>query len=441
MRKAAYQGQSKFDVRTRQPQNLVCQKCGKIGHHGRDCRTSRYANRFTLPRAEKPANVNNIEKYCTYCKKKGHKRDECWSLNGRPEREQLRRTKRDNEKGRQVNTAVRIRKNKSLTKSEESLSSNSSSDEEERRKTKTTRAAREHQITQVTDSGAATGLHLITLPIQETKKGRMSFLLDTGATLTLIKVGHLKGDTLIREKPLALTGVTGHKIYTLGKIKATVTIGDREIRHVMHVVKDDFPIDYEGILGIDFLTKQRAKCDHGKGRVRIGDVSFKLHPFNKITLTPRSETIVQAVTNRNRIGIVSSQEAKPGVFIGSCLVEPEEYTCPISIINTTEESVEITTPLVTVDELHVNDRASILALHQAKNENYEAMQERKEKVRKQLRLEHLNREEKKAIEEICENFCDIFHLEQDTLTYTPAIAHEITTRVDSAPVNVRPYRA
>jgi len=108
-----------------------------------------------------------------------------------------------------------------------------------------TRAAREHQVTQVTGSGTATGLHFITLPIQETKKGRMSFLLDTGATLTLIKVGHLKGDTLIREKQLALTGMTGHKIDTLGKIKATVIIGDREIRHTIHVIKDDFPIDYE----------------------------------------------------------------------------------------------------------------------------------------------------------------------------------------------------
>jgi len=83
----------------------------------------------------------------------------------------------------------------------------------------------------------------------------MSFLLDTDATFTLIKVEHLKRDTLICEKQLALTGVTNHKIYTLGKIRATVILGNRKIRHTMHVVKDDFPIDYEGILGIDFLTK------------------------------------------------------------------------------------------------------------------------------------------------------------------------------------------
>jgi len=44
----------------------------------------------------------------------------------------------------------------------------------------------------------------------------------------------------------------------------------------MHVVKDDFPINYEGIY---FLTEQRAKYDHGKGQVRIGDITFKFHSF------------------------------------------------------------------------------------------------------------------------------------------------------------------
>jgi len=60
----------------------------------------------------------------------------------------------------------------------------------------------------------------------------------------------------MRDKRIALMGVTGHKIYTLGKIRATIPLGEQKIRHTMYVVKDDFPIDYEGILGIDFLTKQ-----------------------------------------------------------------------------------------------------------------------------------------------------------------------------------------
>jgi len=138
----------------------------------------------------------------------------------------------------------------------------------------------------------------------------------------------------------------------------------------MHVVKDDFPIDYEGYVRNRYVRKSipntrdrfpdkttgKMRSRKKAEKVRISNVTFKLHPFKKVTLT-RSETIVQAVTNNNRIGIVSSAETKPGIFIGNCLVEPEEYTCPISIINTTEESVEITTPLVTIDEIRVSDRA------------------------------------------------------------------------------------
>jgi len=55
-------------------------------------------------------------------------------------------------------------------------------------------------------------------------------------------------------------------------------------------------------------------------------------------------------------------------------------------------------------------------------------------------FKYKNNEEKKAIEGIREDLCDIFHLEDDTLTFMTAVAHEIITKIDSAPVNVRSYR-
>jgi len=41
---------------------------------------------------------------------------------------------------------------------------------------------------------------------------------------------------------------------------------------------------YKGILGIDFFTKQKAKCDNGKKKLRIGDVMLKLYPHQKMQL-------------------------------------------------------------------------------------------------------------------------------------------------------------
>ncbi|KAL6259365.1 hypothetical protein P5V15_009282 [Pogonomyrmex californicus] len=52
-------------------------KCGKIGHYGRDCRTSRFTNRYALPKPEGQSRINTIGKQCSYCKKIGHLRHEC----------------------------------------------------------------------------------------------------------------------------------------------------------------------------------------------------------------------------------------------------------------------------------------------------------------------------------------------------------------------------
>ncbi|KAL6264230.1 hypothetical protein P5V15_004317 [Pogonomyrmex californicus] len=146
--------------------------------------------------------------------------------------------------------------------------------------------------------------------------------------------------------------MTGHKIHTLGKVKLTIKLGKKEICHSVYVVRDDFPMDYEGIFGIDFLAKQKARYDHGKKILSIDKTNLKLQSYIKgiILLKPRSETIIEAFINRNQVGIIRQEQPKPGVFIGCCLVDPKEFTYPISIINT-EEPVEVTTPMVNLEEI------------------------------------------------------------------------------------------
>jgi len=54
-------------------------------------------------------------------------------------------------------------------------------------------------------------------------------------------------------------------------------------------------------------------------------MTLKLQPHQKMLLATRSETIMQAITDKNSLGIIKSEETKPGIFIGNCLMEPEEY--------------------------------------------------------------------------------------------------------------------
>ena len=63
-------------------------------------------------------------------------------------------------------------------------------------------------------------------------------------------------------------------------------------------------------------------------------------------------------------------------------------------------------------------------------------------LRNQLRLGHLNSEERATIVKICEEYNDIFHLPNDKLNCTSTIEHAISTpTVDPhRAINVKPYR-
>ncbi|CAL1681033.1 unnamed protein product [Lasius platythorax] len=340
-----------------------CYKCGKTGHYKRDCRSSKYA----LPKPDRISHVNTVEKICKYCKKRGHTRDECWALNGRPKPKTSDQPRRDNSDRNSPNDKKR---GEQKTYQARNSDTESSSDEEREEKGKPTHAFK-YQVTHIRQTPrGTTGLDLITLSIRETKNGKANMLYDSGATISLIKVNQLKGETAIYKDKITLIGITGHKARTIGKMYATIDLDGRKIKHAIYVVRNDFPMEHEGILGIDFLRKQQVSCDYKKRELKIGNAVLKLLPYDKITLKPRSETIVQAATDRNEIGVIQAEETAPGIYIGRCLVKPQNYSCPISVINTTDETIEIRTPLVKIEDLDAKNPHAIYTIQPEKTRNY-----------------------------------------------------------------------
>ncbi|KAL6446821.1 hypothetical protein ACFW04_001329 [Cataglyphis niger] len=338
--------------------NVQCNKCGKNGHYDQDCRISRYTNRFSLPKSDS-SRVNAVNKFCNYCKKTGHSRDECWSLNKKP-KAKINKAKDDNHKHR----------------AKKKYTIKQFHDDE--------RALKARVVAMMSRMKKKTELLLITLSMQQAKREKVQMLYDSGSTISLIKLKQLKDDTLIYEDKIAFTGITGHKVHTIGKVYVTIKINNQKVKHTFYVVRDDIAIEYEGILGIDFLRQHSVTCDYKYNRLKIGNAMLNLYPFNKIILKPRNETIIKARTDQNRIGIVRAEEKAPGVYIGNCIVNAADYTCPVSVIN--------------------------------------------------------RQRKKQALLQICENFCDIFHVDGEPLTCTATVEHEINTRTDTSPVNMRPYR-
>ncbi|XP_029659540.1 uncharacterized protein LOC115233336 [Formica exsecta] len=127
----------------------------------------------------------------------------------------------------------------------------------------------------------------------------------------------------------------------------------------MYVVKDDFPIEYDGILGVDFLRKHQATCNYKTKQLKVGQHILQLYPYLKMMLKPRSETIIQVATDKNTIGVIKAEETIPGIFIGNCLVEPTNYICAASILNTTDNIIEMLMPQVSVEEIERSETEEI----------------------------------------------------------------------------------
>lgn len=60
--------------------------------------------------------------------------------------------------------------------------------------------------------------------------------------------------------------------------------------------------------------------------------------------------------------------------------------------------------------------------------------------RKLIQTEHLNQEEKESIQDICDQYSDIFYVDGDRFSSTKLFLHEINTPASAQPINERPYR-
>lgn len=96
--------------------------------------------------------------------------------------------------------------------------------------------------------------------------------------MSLIKLKTLKGETVIYEEQIRLLGITGHSITMIRKTYLHIILTDGKIKPV-YVIKDNVPIDYDGIIGIDFIHKSKLLRDYNTKQIQIEKTSFKLYPY------------------------------------------------------------------------------------------------------------------------------------------------------------------
>ena len=236
-----------------------------------------------------------------------------------------------------------------------------------------------------------------------------------------------------------LRGINDIPIPTLGKTKLHFNIDGTDIEHEFHLVRDNFPISADGIIGIDLLEKYNFSIHFLNGKCKLiknvevfkADKITKGHyPKQKFFIPARSEILLPVtILNDLNVGIISKKELLPDVFTSDSLIYKENPI--VSVLNLRETPVEIEIPEMELEEFSELDVVDILKVDQTS--------ERLSSLESRLRIEHLNKPEKDSILNICKTFHDLFYFEGDKLGTTDATSHKIPV-VDDKPIYVKPFR-
>lgn len=116
--------------------------------------------------------------------------------------------------------------------------------------------------------------------------------MDTGSETNLIKISSLKDGTEIdNSKTYSLAGISDQLINTLGQ----VTVNFDNITCKFNVVKDDFPILEEGILGVEFLKSEECTLSFPDQELHIKNKTSTKLPFldySTVYLPAKSKKVV-----------------------------------------------------------------------------------------------------------------------------------------------------
>lgn len=271
-----------------------------------------------------------------------------------------------------------------------------------------------------------------------------TFLLDTGASVSLIKISSLKDEVQVYiNRTIQIKGITSDIITTLGVVFLNISISNAQnIRHAFHVVPSNFPISSHGILGQDFFTQTNASVNYNTQtfsfQIEGKEVHLKfVYSDQRVKIPPRTEKVLKLGPFHETEEIICFPgEIADQVYTPGIVTKPVDGTVEIPVLNASENEIEVdSSARIKYDHL-----AKYILYNLDEIQNNNNIAKRLRTLESLLDLKDLNTEERQSILDICREFNDLFYLEGDSLTTTTAIKHEIKTLPEKPPVNTRPYR-
>lgn len=165
------------------------------------------------------------------------------------------------------------------------------------------------------------------------------FMVDSGSSVNLVKVGILKDTPINTKDKLSLKGITKKPIQTLGS--ATFEIMGKRTK--FYIVRDDFGIPADGIIGAEFLNQNNAIIDYNQSRLAFGDIQVPFFKKERVLVPSRTVVTVSFnITNPERKeGYVPRNEPVKGLLLGRALVKNSRGKGHMKAYNLTERDYTV----------------------------------------------------------------------------------------------------
>lgn len=261
----------------------------------------------------------------------------------------------------------------------------------------------------------------------------MTFLIDTQAEVSILKIGSTLPKTLIDTSDVCnLTGITDGRVTSFGSSIINIFLDkDNSLKQRFQIVKNSFPIPTDGILGKDFIWKNQCTIctyDHAL-YIRLRNLKFSVklsHDFDdEIWIPPRSEVVRKLTVQTENDVVIENGMIDSDVFVAGSISSGKN--CFVRIMNTSTYMKRVKQTDIKYKLLDDYDVYYTKSTQRAQN------------LMQSINSENVPPNFMQLFSKLCENYSDIFYLSGDYLTVNNFYTQEIHP-LDRTPIYRKNYR-
>lgn len=286
------------------------------------------------------------------------------------------------------------------------------------------------------------------MPYIQISDPNLKLLIDTGCNVSMLRpiVAELYFSDFIYKSPSLLQSIGQAREATFkAKIPAFRELQtNQEIDFTLYPFSDYF----DGIIGLDELRKLKLQMDFDNQILYNENIRIPFLYRDKDTQThitvelPPFQSIDRLFYVTQHSGdIIIPQQKLFNLDIPETLTTADNFRARFEIQNKTDKTqcVTIKTPFKAIP--YENEHFETYNIESAipNYQNPVPQSKPADNLSTLIRTEHMNDEEKTAVLKLINQFPDIFHHNEEKLSFTNKIRHEIKT-TDEIPVHVKSYR-